>query len=63
MAYHKVTLKDCLSVATAKQKVRLSMITDIDLQRQLAQKWCDKHGYKLWNYIGKNCWDATSTTH
>ncbi len=62
MSYHKVTLKDCLSVATKKQKIRLSMITDIDLQKKLAQQWCDKYGYKLWNHIGNNCWDATSIT-
>jgi len=60
MAYHKVTLDDCLSVADKKDKQRLLMIRDIGLQKSMALKWCDLNGYKLGNYLGKDNWDATS---
>ena len=59
MDYHKVTEKDCLSIATNNEKVRLSQIHDIDLYKVLAKRWCDKYDYKLGGYLGKLCWDAT----
>lgn len=59
MAYHKITLQDCLLMATLKEKVRLSMISDIKLLKRLAQNWCDFNGYKLGGYLGNEKWDAT----
>ncbi len=57
--YHTITYKDCLSVASPDHKARLSMINDYWLLHNLAMVWCDLNGYKLGNYLGKNCWDAT----
>lgn len=59
MDYHKITLIDCLSVATKDENLRLDMITDIALLKNLAKRWCDKHNYKLGGYLGKDCWDST----
>ena len=59
MNYHKVELRDCLSVASPREKVRLSMITDINLLKELASKWCSSNGYKLGGYLGNDKWDAT----
>ena len=59
MKYHKITLQDCLLIATPKEKVRLSMIRDMGLLKKLAQNWCDYNGYKLGGYLGNEKWDAT----
>lgn len=57
--YHKVTKQDCLSVATKKEKVRLSQISDLALMKALANLWCSQNSYKLGGYLGKDSWDAT----
>ncbi len=59
MMYHKIVLEDCLSVATAEEMFRLSHITDLALVKKLANKWCDKNGYRLGGYLGSDAWDAT----
>ena len=59
MNYHRITLQDCLLTATPKEKVRLSMISDLKLLKRLAQNWCDVNGYKLGGYLGNEKWDAT----
>lgn len=59
MDYHKVNLQDCLSVASPKEKVQLSMISDIELLKRLAIDWCDVNDYKLGGYLGNEKWDAT----
>lgn len=59
MDYHKITLQDCLSVATSAEKVRLSMVSDLALLKALAKKWCDVNSYKLGGYLGNDKWDAT----
>ena len=64
MNYHKVTCKDCLSVATEEEGDRLDNITDINLLKTLAIRWCCKYGYKLGGYLGWSksdsySWDAT----
>ena len=56
--YHKVTKNDCLSVATDIEKMRLANITDIELLKELADRWGNKNGYKITYYIGNNCWDS-----
>lgn len=58
MDYHKITLQDCLMTATPKEKLRLSMISDLKLLKQLAQNWCDYNGYKLGGYLGNDKWDS-----
>ena len=62
--YHKITQDDCMSVATDAEKRRLMFITPMDLMLELANRWCDKNGYKLCGYLGRSnkdgmCWDAT----
>lgn len=59
MKYHKITLQDCLSVATPKEKIRLSMIRDGALLGTLVKRWCDMNGYKPGGYLGNDKWDAT----
>lgn len=59
MKHYIITMQDLLKTATPKEKVRLSMICDIKLEKQLAQNWCDYNGYKLGGYLGNSKWDAT----
>ena len=59
MDYHKVIEDDCLSVATEDERDRLAHITDFELYKALAKRWCDRHSYKLGGYLGSLCWDAT----
>lgn len=59
MDYKKITLLDCLSVASHTEKMRLSMISDLALLKLLVNKWCDVNGYKLGGYLGNDKWDAT----
>lgn len=59
MEHRIVNLRDCLLTATPREKMRLSMISDMKLLRTLAQNWCDFNGYKLGGYLGNEKWDAT----
>lgn len=59
MSYHKITMQDLLKTATPKEKVRLSMILDLELMKRLAQNWCDYNDYKLGGHLGNGQWDAT----
>ena len=61
--YHKVTRADCLSVATKEEALHLSVIKDMPLLKQLAQRWCTLNNYTLYGYLGTQekageCWDA-----
>lgn len=60
MNYHKVIENDCLSVASKKEKQRLSQILDIALYKELAKRWCAEKGYNLYGYLGNLSWDATA---
>ena len=56
--YYKITEKDCLSVATPAEKIRLAKISDFAIFESLAQKWAHKNGYTLGHYNGHWSWDA-----
>ena len=58
----KVTITDCLSVATKAEKDRLDNILDFNLMKTLVKRWCVANGYKLGGYLGHDKWDATSLT-
>lgn len=59
MNYHRITLQDCLSVASPIEKVKLTQISDLGLLGHLAKIWCGVNGYKLGGYLGNEKWDAT----
>lgn len=61
MNYHRVTYKDCLSVATKDERYKLTQITSMDLLADLAGRWCKRNGYRLGGYLGGKdwAWDAT----
>lgn len=52
MEYHRITRNDCVTVASTAEVLVLQHITPMDLLRELAQRWCTKHGYKLGGYLG-----------
>ncbi len=60
MAYHKINKQDCLSVATPAETDRLNNITDYDLLKRLATRWCVANYFILGGYLGQDNWDATS---
>lgn len=56
--YYRLTIKDCLSVATESELKRLQNIHAFYLIKQLADRWCDSKGYKLGGYLGDDKWDT-----
>jgi hypothetical protein len=47
-----VTEADCKSVATASELKRLGWTTDTVLYRALAQRYCERNGLILWEFVG-----------
>lgn len=58
--YHKITERDCLTVATKDEAIRLTQIRDIVLLKELAGRWCSENRYRLGGYLGNCRWDATT---
>lgn len=58
--YHKVTYKDCLSMATKEEKDRLKKTTDTLLVKKLARRWCEANNYNLDGYLGWSKGDGYS---
>ena len=55
----RIGVEDYIKVATEEEKIRYTNITDVYLEKELAQRWCDVNRYKLGGYLGNGRWDAT----
>jgi hypothetical protein len=59
-----VTQADCLSVASPAERKRRGWIIDTFLYRALAQRFAERNGLVLGEYLGEQkgrglCWDAS----